>query len=371
MIGYFGIHRAPYLEPALRKAAERLVGQIDFHYLFPGSGWHPYWGLDQTPNSDTLKCPGSRYPNRHDDHAIAKRCAQYDTLIVAGYAQRTLQRIILHALSKRKAIVLAADSVLGPMPWYTSAAKRLTLTPLGRKLSGVWVPGQAGRLYWAHYGVSDTRIFEGLYCLDVDAIRLATETARIGRVEQRRKLGLLAEDFVFLFVGRLVDQRGLKYLTEAFANLRKLGVHEAKLLIVGNGPWRERIEEACRERKIPGVQIIPPVPFAALPTIYTIADAYVQPSLYEPYSLSTMQAAISGLPIIATNVVGAVADCLKDGHNGHVVNPRDADGLSRAMHSLATKPGNAKTMGATGCALAMRRTPDWAASQLIAAVQRP
>jgi len=112
-----------------------------------------------------------------------------------------------------------------------------------------------------------------------------------------------------------------------------------------------------------------PVAFRQLAQFYAVADSYVHPG-HEPYSLALMQAALCGLPIVATPNVGAACDVLVDGASGLVVPEFDEDALASAMTALGSDPKRSRDMGSEAQRMASVRTTAWAATQFETAVRR-
>lgn len=77
---------------------------------------------------------------------------------------------------------------------------------------------------------------------------------------------------------------------------------------------------------------------------YAIADIFVLPSLSEPWGVVVNEAMASGLPIIATEMVGAVGDIVENGINGYVVPAGNPEALYEAMKRLIENEGLRKEM---------------------------
>jgi glycosyltransferase involved in cell wall biosynthesis len=176
-------------------------------------------------------------------------------------------------------------------------------------------------------------------------------------------------EFLFLFVGRLIQQRGIPYLLHAF---EKVVRHEpnARIIMVGSGPEDRLVRDFAARLPNRAIRMLQPMSFEDLPSIYAIADAYVQPSVAEPYSLSTAQAAISGLPIVSTDCVGATYDFCGAEAAPLIVPARDAEALARAMMWAVSNQSTARGIGKASQVRALRRTLDWAAHQFTQAVAR-
>lgn len=156
------------------------------------------------------------------------------------------------------------------------------------------------------------------------------------RVEPRKS----TDGFELLFVGRLVKEKGIETLLEAW---RKTELAErARLVLVGAGP-------ATVSGR--GVEPMGKLAREELPSLYAGADALVLPSIrtatfLEPWGLVVNEAMHQGTPVIASDAVGAVAGGLvKDGRNGLVFRAGDADALAARIRAMATNEGLRQSLG--------------------------
>ena len=180
-------------------------------------------------------------------------------------------------------------------------------------------------------GVSREKIFVAGQA--VDASRFAdVQPARDGRP-------------VVLFVGQFEERKGIDDLLAAFERVTD---PVAELRLVGNGSLEEQIR-----RRIDGssrVTIVGHVPQDDLPAELERATCLVLPSVTtretnEPWGLVVNEAMHAGLPVVATDAVGAAAGGLvRDGQNGYVVPERNPDS-SPTRSAPARRPGSAARMG--------------------------
>lgn len=365
-------HPAPYYEPALGRVVERGNVDVEMIFLSARSDWHPYWRHSRktTVPSRVLTPPQGPLGALRQALSLGRilHDARYDVLFICGYRELVMQAAVLRCIVSGTPLVLVADSVLLPRrPLAVRAIRYLPVRCLGALSSSFWVPGRASREYWVAYGVRNEKIFEGCYCLDSDAILANAANWRPKRRDLRAALGFGRDEFVFLFVGRMVPQRGLMDLFHAYDSLAE-GEGRARLLIVGDGPLRDSLLQHRSTMRNPEHVILQaPVSFDDLVSYYVASDAYIQPSVGEPYSLSAAQAAILGLPVITTNVVGAAADYIIDRISGLQVPPSSPRRLANAMQECIQNMPLALSMGAGAALAAARRSPDWAAEQFEAA----
>lgn len=139
----------------------------------------------------------------------------------------------------------------------------------------------------------------------------------------------LAARKAFLFVGRLVPEKGVDVLAEAYRRYRARAEDPWPLLVCGAGPAADRLEVAGIER----CGFVQPT---ELPDVFARAACLVLPSRFEPWAVAVHEAAAAGLGIICSTACGA-GDHFVDraGRNGAVVATDDVAALSEAMLAVA------------------------------------
>jgi glycogen(starch) synthase len=134
-----------------------------------------------------------------------------------------------------------------------------------------------------------------------------------------------------VFVGRLVRAKGTDVLVEAAARVHTPGM---RLLVVGDGPDRARIERAARRLGIATrFHVTGFVGHERIPAILRSADLLVLPSLYEELGTVLVEAQQVGLPVVASRV-GGIPEVIQHGVNGLLVAPGDAAELARAIDTI-------------------------------------
>jgi len=157
------------------------------------------------------------------------------------------------------------------------------------------------------------------------------------REAMRAKLGIGADQAVFLFVGSGFRRKGVPQLLAAFAALED---REARLVIVGS----DRTERAMRSRA-QGLGIAGRVSFAGgQPDVrpwYGMADCLVLPTLYDPFPNTALEAMACGLAPITSTSCGA-AELIADGLNGYYCDALDTAALAERMRQI---PAQAAELG--------------------------
>lgn len=174
----------------------------------------------------------------------------------------------------------------------------------------------------------------------VDAVRYHSTNGREQEIENRYALPAGPR---LLFVGRLAKDKKIDLLIQAMANLDHQ--QSAHLLIVGRGDDRARLEEVVEELEVGDrVHFLGFVPEEDLPEIYRASDIFTIASICEVQSIPTLQAAVSGLPIVAVNAA-ALPELVEDQGNGRLVPPDDPQAISEAVQYILANPQQKKSFG--------------------------
>lgn len=148
----------------------------------------------------------------------------------------------------------------------------------------------------------------------------------------RQSLDIKKNDFVFVFVGRLVKDKGINELVLAFEKIAEK-YKNARLLLVG--PFEKDLDPLLpeTEEKIIAHEQIDMVGWQNdVRPYFAISDCLVFPSYREGFPNVVLQAGAMGLPSIVTDINGC-NEIIKDGANGVLIPPKDADTLFMAMDS--------------------------------------
>lgn len=145
-----------------------------------------------------------------------------------------------------------------------------------------------------------------------------------------------------LSVGRLMKDKKLNLLIQAMR--RVCDGCDAHLIVVGRGserPLKTLIRKLNLEANI---HLVGYVSEQYLPALYRACNMFAIPSLVEVQSLPALQAAVTGLPIVAANSA-ALPELVRQGENGLLVNPLNAHELGDAILYILNNPETAARMG--------------------------
>ena len=171
-------------------------------------------------------------------------------------------------------------------------------------------------------------------CNGIDVTRFSNKNLNENRlVDLRMSLGIKSDDFVIGFTGRLVRDKGIIELVDAFTQFRKQHPN-AILLLVGMLEERDALPENT-VKLIKGSSCVINtgyVPNFMIEYYYGLMDIFVLPSYREGFPTSVLEASAMGLPIITTRVTGCVDSIIENKTGifvGHV-----SESLFKAMDLL-------------------------------------
>jgi glycosyltransferase involved in cell wall biosynthesis len=175
--------------------------------------------------------------------------------------------------------------------------------------------------------------------VDIVALRAAAPA----REEARDRLGLLPEDFVVAALGRFVPVKGFDLLVAALPRLAQ-SASGARLLLIGDGPERERLTALATHL---GVSERVTITGATrdVGAYLAAADVFAAPSRNEGMGRALVEAMALGLPVVGA-AVGGIPAVVTDGVCGRLVPSGDAGALAEALADLAADAALRAKLGA-------------------------
>lgn len=276
-----------------------------------------------------------------------------DVTIVGGWDEPSYYLVAaLRPLLGRRVVVWAEST---PHDWRRrSFMKDVLKRTIIRRADAVVVPGSAARGYCEGLGLSVRSWYVAPNAVDNDRFAAG---ARLAREQGLRPFQ--APGPVFLYVGRLDPEKGLEVLLKSWAKIeRTIG---GSLILAGAGSQESPLKRYAEELGLTRVQFAGFVSQADLPAWYGCADAFVFPSLSDPWGLVINEAMSCGLPVITTSAPGAAADLVRDGVNGRLVPPGNEVALADAISDVAADVSLRSAMGEASIRRIAAFSPDvWA-----------
>lgn len=168
---------------------------------------------------------------------------------------------------------------------------------------------------------------------NIHGVNMETYRRHGSRSSVREQLGIAPTSFVLAFTGRLVRDKGINELVEAFCQLAP-SYQQLELLLIGNeeeqlDPLLPKTQEALQSH--PRIHAVGYR--RDIPALLEAADAFVFPSYREGFPNALLEAMAMELPCIATNICGC-NEIVDDGLTGFLIPPRDTHALQQAIVRL-------------------------------------
>lgn len=305
-------------------------------------------------------------------HAPLKAAAMVPTLMTVGAAQ-------LPAIARKHNLHIIHDPYgITPMAFGTGPAASVVSVPdvipfsypgVSTKLDSLiyrrWLPYAlkqiTGVITISHASKDDINHYlrvppEKIQVIHLgvdDAYRPATQ-ADIERVRDHYKLPTP----YILYVGSVEERKNLKRILEAYVKIKQAGFTH-QMVIVGPQKWKyhEIMETLARHNLEESIHFTGYVEDEDLPVIYSGADLFVFPSLYEGFGLPPLEAMAAGVPVVTSNV-SSLPEVVGDA--GMAVDPYDVDALAAAIQQVLTDDGLRAELRAKG--LERAKTFTWGRS---------
>lgn len=208
----------------------------------------------------------------------------------------------------------------------------------------LWFYNQLDSVYVPSRSTGAELIDKGI---SADKIRVYPRGVNTDHFHPSKRNGFFADRFgmrddrpIMLYVGRVSKEKNLHRLADAYKSMLTSGA-EARLVIVGDGPYREEMERELADT---------PAVFTGyldgeeLTAAYASGDVLVFPSLTDTFGNVVLEAQASGLPVVVSDQ-GGPQENLIPGETGLVVHAEDSNALAAAMVELVNDPKRRKTMG--------------------------
>lgn len=362
---------APYRIPVFNALARR--GEMDLHVIFLAETdkrlrqWHIYtdeirfsyevlpswrwragkhgllvnrgvWSALNAASPKTILCGGYNYP------------ASWESL---WWARRHGTHFVLWTESNQRDLRSGGAAVEWLKRYFVNSCNAFV------------VPGKSSFAYLRSFGVNEQVIVTAPNAVDNIFFAAKSENTRTHAIEFRQKLKLPSR--FILFVGRLVPEKGIFDLLEAYGKLETSLRSEVGLVFAGDGISREELTRRAKEIRPGTVCFRGFAQREELAGLYALAETLVLPTQSDPWGLVVNEAMACGLPIIVSDVAGCSADLVEDGWNGYIVPPRNSEKLSVAINSLLRQPEIRQRMSAHSLERIRKYSPEACADGLAAA----
>jgi len=236
-----------------------------------------------------------------------------DAVIITGYDAVQYWEALLYAkLFSKKKIMWSGSTLLSARSKnsFINRVKQFFIN----SFDTYYTYGTKASEYIESFGVSNENIVTGTNTVETDFYKNNTPNSS-------NNDGIIS----FLYVGQLLERKGLKTTIEAFSKLKK---DNWVLNIVGTGLEDEKLKKLTKELNLENkINFVGYKQKNEIIKYYSEADVFLMPSYLEVWGLVLNEALASGLFCLASKYAGSTFDLIKNGQNGLIIDPLNIDDM--------------------------------------------
>lgn len=352
-LGVFVTHPIQYQVPWFQALAREPGVALTVHFCMLPNGRQQGVGFGEAFRWDIPLLEGYEYRvlrNRARRPSVSRFWGCHTPEIGALVARGALDALIIHGWHTRSCLQALAACKRAGVPCIVRGESnlirkrtwvhRLVHRWLLRRYAAFLSVGRSNYAFYRANGVPEAIIFPGPYCVDNARFGDSAATARPRRRELRKRWGIEAKAFVFLFCGKLAPKKRPVDLIQALGRLGRADRLPTRqhLLVVGDGVLRARCEREAAELGL-AASFAGFLNQSHLPEAYAVSDALVLPSDNgETWGLVVNEAMATGVAAIVSDQVGCQEDLVTPGVTGDVFACGDIDGLARLLERWLHDP---------------------------------
>lgn len=188
-------------------------------------------------------------------------------------------------------------------------------------------PDERSDEYLVYYGADKEKIFNYPYSTIYENEILKEKPSEDEIKQIKKEFGITSKN-VFVSCGQLIERKNYLELVRKWKEIEQ----DKELLIIGEGPQKEQIEELINEKKIQNVRLLGYLSHKDMFRLFKVCDCFVFPSKEDIYGHVVNEALSQGLPVISLNNVNSGVHLIKNEVNGFVLENIDSQSFIDAIN---------------------------------------
>ena len=244
---------------------------------------------------------------------------EFDVILMNGYSHAAeLKAIKYMAKHHIKFGLLINGGVIKKESYF----KRLYKTSYISKASYYLSPSKASNEYLRYYGAKG-EIYNYPYC-NISSNEIVKPTVK-EKEEIRRKYHLPLDKNIFINASQFIERKNNIELMSLFKNRKD------HLVLVGDGPLKEKYQNYIKENKLSNVSIIHFLNKEDLFALYRASDVHVSLSKQDIFGHTILEALICSLPVVASKNIVSALEYIKDNENGYIVDINNFEEIQNCL----------------------------------------
>lgn len=241
---------------------------------------------------------------------------QPQAIIISGWMDKDYLFVAKRMKQKGVPIIAGSDTQFNGS-LRQLIAKYISRWYLHPSIDIMWVTGERQKQLAHHLGYRGVHVWTGFYACDWSKFSQGTFQERTSLSNN------------FLYVGRLIERKGIEILVKAYQQYRRSVSKPWDLWLAGTGPFEEIIKNQ------PGIKCLGFVQPNQMPAVFKASTAFILPSYQEPWGVVVQEAAAAGLPLICSDACGAAVHLVRDQYNGFCFETGNSDHLSHCLKEIS------------------------------------
>lgn len=249
-----------------------------------------------------------------------------DVLITEGFFQWT-PKVVWYAWKHRLPVYIGYERTKHTerfAPFYKIWQRKF----IDHFVTGYFANGTETREYLLSLGVKPEKIH--IAGMNADSEGLRKGMASVSEEEKTAfRLSLqLGSGITYLYSGQMIPRKGVGFLLDAWREHTK-AYPEDNLILIGGGELLEEFQQKYADLKT--AHILGKVPYDEVYRYYAVSDVFVIPTLEDNWCLVVPEAMSCGMPVACSKFNGGAVDLIREGENGTVFDPLDAQSMQSAL----------------------------------------
>ena len=276
---------------------------------------------------------GSHHFNGIDNPTLIAEIDSWkpNAVLVYGWSFKSHLKVLRYFHGKIP-VLFRGDSILvrkGPI--LKKKVRQLFLKWVYGNVDVALYVGTLNKAYYCENGLLEKQLVFVPHAIDNNRFRKTVDENKDAISQWKKTIGIDMETVVFLYAGKLDENKNVGMIADAFLQLPKRNRH---LVIAGNGPTEKALKKQYEQH--PYIHFLPFQNQTKMPLLYGIADVFVLASHSETWGLALNEAMACGKAILASSACGAATDIVQTGINGWVFSANDKADLSEKMEWFGT-----------------------------------
>ncbi len=252
-----------------------------------------------------------------------------DAVLVYGWNFKSHLKALRYFNSKKQVLFRGDSTLVAHKGFFKNRLRAVFLKWVYSHVDKLFYVGKLNKDYYLRYGVKNSKLQWAPHAIDNKRFMHNSDALNATAMARRAELGISDTDLVFLYAGKLDENKNVQLLIKSFLQMNETNIH---LLIAGNGCMEDQLKLLSEGKS--NIHFLSFQNQQDMPVLYRMGNIFVLPSLTETWGLSINEAMASGRPVLVSDSCGAVIDLVQENINGFVFKTNDAVSILQKMQII-------------------------------------